>query len=267
MRTVLFSIGGYEVLSHGVISALAVLLAMGVAYFLAKDSIYEDHISNMVLVALIGAIAGARIWHVFFFDWGYYAEHLLEIPVIWKGGLSIQGGLLGGFAGALVYARRRRISFWRMADLLAPAIILGQGIGRFACFMNGDAYGAPTGLGFGLVYPPGTGAYAAYGSQPLWPAEIFEAHWNIVVFVLLLVMMNRIRPAGYLFLSYNILYSAGRFGLEYFRGDSPDYALGWTAGQWTSVSVIAVCLVLGLWLWRYPAGAPAEQENTLRDPS
>ncbi|MFC3746618.1 prolipoprotein diacylglyceryl transferase [Paenibacillus sp. GCM10012306] len=248
MRVVLFTIGNYQVHSYGVIVALAVLLALGMAHYLAKGSIYREHIFNIVPYVAVGAIVSARIWHVFFFQWGYYSQHVMEILYIWQGGISIQGALVGGFLAIIYYTKKHRLSFWEFADILAPAIILGQSLGRIACFLNGDAYGSPTGSGFGLVYPPGSMAYDAYGSQPLWPAEIWEGQWDLVVFVILILLKNRKWPTGVLFLAYNILYSFGRFNLEWLRGDSPRYMFNWTAGQWTSFSVIMVSVGLIVYL-------------------
>lgn len=244
MKVVLFTIGDFEVHSYGVVVALAVLLALGVANLMAAGTSYREHIWNMVPYVFVGALVTARIWHVFFFQWGYYSKHPLEILHIWHGGIAIQGALIGGFGAMLIYTRRHRLSFWKLADIVAPAIVLGQSVGRIACFLNGDAYGSPTGSGFGIVYPEGTMAYEAYGSQPLWPAEIWEGQWDLVVFVLLLLLRGRNWTAGVLFLVYNILYSFGRFNLEWMRGDSPRYAFDWTAGQWTSFSVMAVSLFL-----------------------
>ena len=244
MRVILFYIGDFPVRSYGLVVALAVLLALGVAMYLAKDTKYQKHIPSLITYAIVGAILGARIWHVFFFQWSYYSEHLSEIPAIWNGGIAIQGALVGGFIAAAIYTRLQHISFWEMADILAPAIILGQAAGRVACFLNGDAYGSPTGSSFGIVYPEGTIAYEEYGSQPLWPAEVWEGQWDLVVFAMLLMFKNKEWPKGFLFLTYNILYALGRFMLEYLRGDSPRYALDWTAGQWTSVSVFLVSSAL-----------------------
>jgi len=244
MKVVLFSIGDFQVHSYGVVVAIAVLLAWGMAHHLSSGTSYQEHISNMAIYLILGAILFARVWHVFFFQWEYYSKHLHEIPYVWNGGIAIQGALIGGIAAMLVYTRKHRLSFWGMADILAPAAVLGQAIGRIACFLNGDAFGSPTSSGFGIVYPEGTMAFDRYGSQPLWPAEVWEGQWDLIVFVLLILLKNRKLPTGALFLSYNILYSAGRFSLELLRGDSPRYLFGWTAAQWTSFGVIAVSLIL-----------------------
>jgi len=244
MLPVLFTIGNYDVPSHGIVSALAILLALGMAHYLAKGTPYREHIWGMMPYVLVAGIISARIWHVFFFQWGYYSNHPMEIFYIWQGGISVQGSLIGGFAAGLYYTKKHKLSFWRFVDLLAPAIVLGQSIGRIACFLNGDAYGSPTSSGFGLVYPEGSFAYEAYGSQPLWPTEIFEGQWDLIVFGILILMKNRTWTTGVLFLTYNILYSFGRFNLEWLRGDSPRYTFQWTAGQWTSFSVIVISLGL-----------------------
>lgn len=245
MRVILFHIGDYSVRSYGVIIAIAFLLALGVAHYLARGTEYKKHITNIALYVLLGAIAGARIWEVFFFQFGYYSQHWGEAFAIWNGGLSIQGGLVGGFLTAAVYSRIHRISFWEFADITAPAIVLGQGVGRIACLLNGDAFGSPTGSGFGIVFPPGTIAYDTYGAQPLWPAEIWEGQWDFVVFAILIGLKNKQWPRGFLFLMYNILYALGRFMLEFLRGDTPRYAY-LTAAQWTSLVIILLCMLLSL---------------------
>ena len=242
MKVVLFTIGDYPVHSYGLFVALAVLLAVGMARFLARNTPYQEHISNMVPYVFVGAIFTARVWHVFFFQWDYYSKHLSKIPSFWHGGIAIQGALIGGFAAMVIYTRIHHISFRELADIIAPAIVLGQAVGRIACFLNGCAFGSPTGLGFGIVYPEGTMAYDVYGSQPLWPAEVWEGQWDLVVFVMLILLKNRKWPRGSLFLTYNIMYSIGRFMLEFLRGDSPRYAFNWTAGQWTSFGVIVISL-------------------------
>ncbi|MCA4756024.1 prolipoprotein diacylglyceryl transferase [Mycolicibacterium fortuitum] len=240
MKVILFSFGNFDIRSYGVIVALAIIISIGVAHFLSKGSEYQKHIPNLMTYVIFGAIIMARVWHVFFFQWDYYSSHLNEIFAIWNGGIAIQGALIGGFITAAIYTKVHHLSFWELADVLAPAIILGQAIGRIACFLNGDAFGSPTGSNFGIVYPQGTMAFDAYGSQPLWPAEIWEGQWDLIVFSILLILKTKILPKGFLFLSYNILYAFGRFMLEFLRGDSPRYLFDWTAGQWTSIVVVLI---------------------------
>ncbi|MDB5083888.1 MAG: lgt [Bacilli bacterium] len=253
MHVILLQWGRITIHSYGTIVALAILLGIGVAiYFAKQEGKYADHISSLAIYAIIGAIIGARFWDVAFFEWYAYKNNLASIFAIWNGGLSIQGGLVGGFIGGAIYTIKQKIPFWDIADVMAPGIILGQGVGRIACLLNGDAFGTPTGGQYGLVYPPGTVAYDTFGSQPLWPAEVWEGQWDLVVLALLLILKQRKWPTGYVFLFYNILYSIGRFGLEFLRGDSPRYS-GFTAAQWTSLAVIVIAIGCMFYLKFRPA--------------
>ncbi|TLS49992.1 prolipoprotein diacylglyceryl transferase [Paenibacillus antri] len=244
MRVTLFEIGSFSVASYGFVIALAVLLSIGVAHFLTRGTVYQAHIMNSFFYVFVAAIVGARFWHVFFFQWGYYSKNLTEIFAIWNGGISIMGAIIGGAGGMALYTWRKKLDFWEFADHLAPAVVLGQAIGRIACFLNGDAYGSPTGSQFGVVYPEGTMAFERYGAQPLWPAEIWEGQWDLIIFALLIVLRNIKFPVGVHFMIYSIMYAVGRFVLEYLRGDSPRYTFDWTAGQWTSAVMIGISVIL-----------------------
>lgn len=261
MHVILFHIGSYAVRSYGTVVAIAILLGLAMATYVAKtERKYEEHVTSMAIWAIIGALIGARLWQVLFFDWGYYKDHLGEIVQFWAGGMSIQGGLVGGFVAGVYYTIRHKILFWEFADIMAPGVILGQGVGRIACLLNGDAFGSPTGSNFGLVYPPGTFAFDTYGSKPLWPAEVWEGQWDLIVLVLLFIFKMRKPRTGYLFLAYNILYSAGRFMLEFLRGDSPRYS-HLTAAQWTSIVVIVLGLAFMAYLRIRPAKTSEPKEH------
>lgn len=118
-------------------------MATGVAYFLAKqDGRWHNHIVDIGIYSGIAGIVGARLWDVFFFDWAYYSHHLSEIFYVWQGGMAIQGGIVFGVGAGIIYARRHKIDILALADIVAPAIILGQAIGRCANLLNGDAFGA-----------------------------------------------------------------------------------------------------------------------------
>lgn len=243
-----FYVGGVLLHSYGLIVALAMILGIGVAYSLAnQDKEYQTHLMDVIIYGLFGAIIGARLWHVIFYNGAYYSENLLQIVMIWKGGLSIQGGIVGAVIVGLLYSRVKRINFWRLADTAAPGLIFGQAIGRIACFLNGDAFGSPTESGFGIVYPEGTSAYSTYGSQPLWPAEIWEGQINILIFAVVLILSRwKNVPQGIVFLTYISLYSLNRFALEFLRGDASKYLFDLSSGQWTSLFIIAASIIVGL---------------------
>ena len=249
MHQFLFYIGDFPIRAYGLVLSLSIVLATGVAYFLAKqDGRWHTHITDMGIYCGLAGILGSRLWDVFFFDWDYYRDHLTEILNVWQGGMAIQGGIVLGAIVGILYTKRHGIDPWAMADIVCPAVILGQALGRCANLLNGDAFGAPTGGDFGILYPATTLAYRTYGSQPLWPAEIWEGQLDMAIFALLLMYRTTDHAKGQAFSLYVILYSIARFFLEYFRGDYTDPVLGlFTSAQTTSA--VAVVLGVAAWIW------------------
>ncbi|MGV3487581.1 MAG: prolipoprotein diacylglyceryl transferase, partial [Tuberibacillus sp.] len=244
----LFTVFGYTVQTHAVVSVIAILLGFGVALTLTKKTIYQEHVRNYIFWALIGSIIGARLWHVFVFQWPYYMHHPAEIIAIWNGGISIMGAIVGGIVSLMLYVYKHKLDFWEFADYLAPPLVLGMGIGRVACFFGGDAFGSPTHLGFGVVFPEGTIAYDTYGSEPLWPVIIWESQGDIFIFAILLYLLGKKFFKGFIFTVYLFLYGVLRFVLEFFRGDSPDYA-GLSGGQWTAIAFMVIALIIFVYLF------------------
>jgi phosphatidylglycerol:prolipoprotein diacylglycerol transferase len=253
MHQYLFFIGSFPIRAYGLILSLSIVLAAGAAYFFAKqDGRWQGHIPDIGISCGLAGIIGARLWDVFFFDWDYYSHHLLEIPFVWQGGMAIQGGVILGTLVGYLYTKRHHIDSWAFADIVAaPALILGQAIGRMANLMNGDAFGHPTGSSFGLLYPSSTLAYQMYGNQPLWPAEVWEGQIDIIIFVLLLLLRTTNHAKGQVFILYAVLYSTARFFLEYLRGDYATLAFGLKSAQLTSLAVILIGTCLFIWLERY----------------
>ena len=262
MHQYLFFVGDFPIRAYGLILSLSIILATGVAYFLAKqDGRWHNHIVDIGIYSGIAGIVGARLWDVFFFDWAYYSHHLSEIFYVWQGGMAIQGGIVFGVGAGIIYARRHKIDILALADIVAPAIILGQAIGRCANLLNGDAFGAPTGGNFGIIYPETTLAYHTYGAQPLWPAEVWEGQIDFVIFALLLIFRAFPHAKGQAFSLYIMLYSLARFGLEFLRGDYATPAfLSFTSAQTTSL----VAFILALIFFIYCQITYSRQKKTVK---
>lgn len=249
----LFFIGDFPIRAYGLLFMLGIVSAGITAYYITKRDGrgWHVHIFDFTLCCGLAGIVGGRLWDVFFFDWAYYHNHLLEIPFVWQGGMAIQGGLVFGAVAGYWYTRRHDIDTWAFADLIAPAIILGQSVGRMANLMNGDAFGHPTGGNFGIIYPETTLAYRTYGSQPLWPAEVWEGQLDVLVFILLLFYSCFPHKKGQVFCLYVMLYAAERFFLEFLRGDYVSLTLGLKSAQMTSViAFTAACIVFWILQWK-----------------
>lgn len=262
MHQYLFFVGDFPIRAYGLILSLSIILATGVAYFLAKqDGRWHNHIVDIGIYSGIAGIVGARLWDVFFFDWAYYSHHLSEIFYVWQGGMAIQGGIVFGVGAGIIYARHHKIDILALADIVAPAIILGQAIGRCANLLNGDAFGAPTGGNFGIIYPETTLAYHTYGAQPLWPAEVWEGQIDFVIFALLLIFRAFPHAKGQAFSLYIMLYSLARFGLEFLRGDyATPVFLSFTSAQTTSL----VAFILALIFFIYCQITYSRQKKTIK---
>lgn len=253
MHPYLFFIGDFPVRSYGLVLSLSIILATGVAYFLAREyKALQEHIVDLGIYCGIAGLLGARLWDVFFFDWDYYRYHITEIFNVWQGGMAIQGGVVLGVITGIFYAKRQGIDILRALDIVAPAIVLGQSLGRCANLLNGDAFGTPTGTSFGILYPSTSLAYHTYGDQPLWPAEVWEGQLDIVIFALLLLFRSFPHTKGQTFTLYVMLYSVVRFSLEYLRGDYTNLVFGlFTSAQTTSLIGILFSLAAFLYLgWK-----------------
>lgn len=262
MHQYLFFIGNFPIRAYGVIFSLAFLFGIGVTLYIVKAENKPEYINLMLDLApllLLGGLLGARIWQVFFFDWSFYKQNPGEIIAIWHGGLSIQGGVVGALIVGGLYVWKKKLQFWQLADLIAPGLILAQSIGRDANLMNGDAFGDPTGGNFGIIYPIGTIAHQTFGTQPLWPAEVWEGQMDVILFALLLILKLKKWPSGVIFLLYVVLYNLGRFFLEDLRGDSPRFLFHWTAAQWSSMVAVILSVILLVWRFR------REHKNQLSD--
>ena len=147
MHQYLFYIGDFPIRAYGLLLSLGIFCAAAVAYYLFKRDGrgWHVHMFDFAITTGIAGIIGARLWDVFFFDWDYYQHHLLEIPFVLQGGMAIQGGVVLGTLAGIWYVRKHNIDTWAFADVFAPALILGQSVGRMANLMNGDAFGHPTG--------------------------------------------------------------------------------------------------------------------------
>ncbi len=207
----LINLGFFQIRWYGLIMALAVL----VGYFFARKNswrfgISQDAIDDYVFWLVIVGVIGARIYYVLF-SYNYYLGDLLEVFKIWRGGLSIYGGILSGLAFTFFYTRNKAYTFYQMFDLIAISLPLSQAVGRFGNFFNQEAYGTITNLPWKM--------YVSVDHQFHHPAFLYEAILDLAVFVILYKMLGKVK-SGILGFLYLLLYSLGRFFVESIRLDS-----------------------------------------------
>jgi phosphatidylglycerol:prolipoprotein diacylglycerol transferase len=219
----------------------------------AKAGWSRRDVEDLLFWGVLGVVIGGRLGYVLFYKPAYYAANPLEIPMVWRGGMSFHGGLAGVLAAMALYARSRGRHFFAVTDLIAPCIPVGLACGRIGNFINGELWGRVAGdsLPWAMVFPQsGTAA-------PRHPSQLYQvALEGLLLFVLLWLYAKRERKPGEVSAAFLVGYGVLRFVAEYFR--EPDAFLGLLAlnmsmGQWLSLPMVAAGAVIWAWARRRSA--------------
>jgi phosphatidylglycerol---prolipoprotein diacylglyceryl transferase len=243
---VALELGPLRVYWYGVIIATGALLGLWLAVRESERlGLEKDTFVDLVMWAVPIAILSARLYYVLF-SWSHYKDNLGDIIKIWEGGIAIHGALIGSVVTAIVFAKKRGISFWKIADIAAPSIILGQAIGRWGNFMNQEAHGGPVTRGFleGLQLPEFIINQMYIEGTYYHPTFLYESLWNFIGFVGLLLLRRANLQRGELFLTYVIWYSIGRFFIEGLRTDSLMLTETLRMAQFISILLVVLAVVL-----------------------
>ncbi|MCC3648650.1 prolipoprotein diacylglyceryl transferase [Cytobacillus oceanisediminis] len=240
------SLGPIQVHWYGLIIGLGIALALIIAMREGeRRGLPKDIFADLMLWAIPIAIISARIYYVIF-QWDFYSQNPGEIIKIWNGGIAIHGALIGSVITAYVFAKKKQISFWKLADIAAPSIILGQAIGRWGNFMNQEAHGREVSRAFleNMHLPEFIINQMYINGTYYHPTFLYESIWNIIGFIILILLRRANLRRGELFLSYVIWYSIGRFFVEGLRTDSLMLTENLRIAQTISIVLIIVALVL-----------------------
>lgn len=258
---ILVDIGPITIRWYGLLIATAVMIGITLSQYLAKRRhVDPDLLGDLVIWLIIAAIPAARLYYVIF-EWSRYAQNPERIIAIWEGGIAIHGAIIGGTIATLIFARLKHISFWQLADLVAPSLILGQAIGRWGNFFNSEAFGDPTNLPWKLYIPPANRPPQFANFAYFHPTFLYESLWNLMVFGLLMTLFFRSlqgKPrlkTGTLFLVYLVAYSLGRLWIEGLRTDSLMFG-PLRMAQVVSLLGISLGLAGLVWLYRYKRSLP-----------
>lgn len=214
--------GPFSLHTYGVLLAAAFLLALWLAGVRARRAgLDAQRVTDLGVWALLAGLVGAKLL-LLAVDWRYYSSNPRELLSIFQSGGVFYGGLIAGMLVALLYLRRHSLPGWLTADVLAPAILLGQAVGRLGCLAAGCCWGRATHLPWAVTY---TDIYSnrQVGTPmdvALHPTQVYESILATLILLFLLWLTPRKRFHGQVFLTYVGLYSMLRFGLEYLRGDA-----------------------------------------------
>lgn len=218
---VAFRLGPLEVRWYGIIIGTAVILGTILSIREAnRQGIDEEFMIDLYLWVVPAAIIGARLYFVIF-TWDYYKNNLLKIFAFRSGGLAIHGAILGGLLAAYIFVKKRKESLWRILDIVAPYLVLGQAIGRWGNFFNREAYGGVVSKEFISIFPGFIQKQMYINGQYYHPAFLYESIWDFLIFLFLISIRRKtFLQKGDLFVFYIVGYSIGRFFIEGIRTDS-----------------------------------------------
>lgn len=243
---VFLQLGPLSIKWYGVLIGVGVLLGLWLAIREGKRrGVHEDTFMDIVLIAIPSAILGARIYYVLF-NLDYYSKHLIEIPQIWSGGLAIHGGLIGAFIASYFIAKKKGVSFWKLADIAAPSILVGQMLGRWGNFMNQEAHGGEVSRSFleGLHLPEWIINQMYINGSYYHPTFLYESMWSLLGIIVLLSLRKLNLRRGEIFLTYLIWYSVGRYFIEGLRTDSLMLTETIRMAQFISILIILVAIII-----------------------
>ena len=250
MYPILIEFGFFKIFTYGLLVATGFLVAILLASSRAeKEGLDSQKVLDLCFYVMVSALLGARLLYVIV-EYRYFLDSPLEIFKFWKGGLVFYGGLILGVLISLWYLKRNQMPMWKTADLLAPSIALGQLIGRWGCFFAGCCYGKKTDVAWGITFTDPRSLAPLEIS--LHPTQVYLSLNAVFIFMFLMWLSKRKVFDGQILWSYGILYSIGRFVIEYFRGDDRGFPVEQvlSTSQFVGVFVFSFSAFMLLTLYR-----------------
>lgn len=249
---ILATFGPFELHWYGLALASGAALGYAILDGLARHYGYDrDRLRTMFLLTVIIGFLGGRLYHVLN-EPSYYLRHPEEVLAVWHGGLAIHGAILAGFLTIWIFCRRNKLAAWRMLDLAAPAVLIGQAVGRWGNYFNQELFGRATNLPWGIPIDPVNRPESASSSPYFHPTFLYESLWDLFAVVVLLLLHRRQLQkkvgtrSGIITMSYFVLYGIGRFGVELLRIDQVPIIAGIRLPLIVSALVV-LCAVAGFW--------------------
>ena len=201
-------------------------------------------LDDLLFYGVLGVVIGGRLGEVLFYNPGYYFSHPLKILAVWEGGMSFHGGFLGVMVAMALFARQQKLRWLALMDFIAPLVPPGLAFGRLGNFINGELWGRPTDVPWGMVFP-------RVDNLPRHPSQLYEfALEGVLLFVILWIYARKPRPVGAVSGLFLVGYGSFRFIAEFTR--NPDDGIfglmtfGISMGQWLSVPMVLAGIALYL---------------------
>ncbi len=240
---VLIRIGVFEIRYYGIIFALGFIAAYFFLKHLSKQkkmNLSNDDIADYLTYLIIGVVLGARLFEVLVYEPAYYFANPSQIIAVWKGGLSIHGGIIGALIGGYFFSRKKdmkkkKVSFWKLADISMIPLAFGLIFGRIANFTNSEFVGRITDVFWAVKFMQVDEEHFRH------PVQIYEAIKNAVIFTILWTKKEEKHKDGYFFWLFMLLYSTLRFFIEFYK-EWDIYYFGLNIPQLISIPIIIISI-------------------------
>ncbi len=244
---VAFTIGPFSIYWYGLIIGIAISVGIVLAFQECKRrGIDPEFVLDFIITGIPVAIILARLYYVIF-NWELYRGNIGDIIATWHGGLAIHGAILGGFLVLIYLSRKRGISIWLAADIMAPSLILGQAIGRWGNFINQEAHGGIVSREFISHFPVFIQKQMFIDGHYYHPTFLYESIWDILIFLLLIFIRRKnFIKTGDIFLIYAGGYSLGRFFIENMRTDSLMFG-PYQVARIVSIIILVISIIILVW--------------------
>lgn len=249
-NSILLSVGSINIYYYGVLVVISMLLGIFTSVKLASYyNIKKEIVIDSAFYLIIFGLIGGRIYHIFL-ELPYYLQNPLNVFKIWQGGLAIHGGIIAGIITTYFFAKKNNLNPLLLASIYAPALALGQAIGRWGNYFNQELYGLPTNLPWGIAIQNAHKIKEYSEFTYFHPTFLYESIGNLSIFLILIVshyffLKKKKENYNYIIIPlYLILYSILRFSLEFIKIDiTPEY-FGLRVPQITSLIIIALSIIL-----------------------
>jgi len=228
---VLFELFGLEIRYYGLVYVIGMLFSI---FFLLrareKLGLSKDEVYDFVFYLMLGVVIGSRVFHVLFWEPAYYLSDPVKIFYVWQGGMAFHGGLVGVVLASLWYCRRKKVSFFKVTDILTVPALIALGLGRIANFINAELVGTVTNVSWCVNFGDGVCRH---------PYVLYSAVKRFAIAGLLFSLQRRTAfKEGFLFWLMILLMGVGRFLLDFYREDV--LYLGLSVGQWMSLVLVVL---------------------------
>ncbi len=251
INPIFISLGDFHIYWYGIMYLIAFLSAWYVGNLYIKKNIVginRDDFSDLMFYCFLGILIGGRVGYTIFYNFSYTLENPITIFYLWNGGMSFHGGFIGVILAIVYFCKKSKIPFFEISDFIVRLVPIGLFTGRVGNFINGELWGKPTDIIWGVIFPK-------IDNLPRHPTQIYEAILEgIVLFIILNFVFTEKLKASVMTSYFLILYSLFRFTVEFFR--VPDAHIGYLALNWVTMGQI-LCIpmfLLGLYFLKIGKG-------------